>query len=115
MASSGANNSAAAATCKVTISLVFPWIEEKRSSESLTLKWNVGNTKYEIAYKELCSVELFDIIPHTLGVLRHMEQAVNPPANVPCSFLGQFKRTLDVPLQGVWQSVLATQPALLLG
>ena len=111
MASSGADDNTAA-TRTVTISLVFPWIEEKRSSESLSLKWNIGNTKYEIEYQELCSVEPFDIVPHTLGVLRRIEQAVHPPANVPRSFLGQFERTLDVPLQGIWQSVLTAQPAL---
>ena len=111
MASSGADDNAAA-TRTVTISLVFPWIEEKRSSASLSLKWNIGNTKYEIAYQELCSIKPFDIVPHTLGVLCRIEQAVHPPANVPCSFLGQFERTLDVPLQGIWQSVLAAQPAL---
>ena len=111
MASPGADDNAAA-TRTVTISLVFPWIEEKRSSPSLTLKWNIGNSKYEVNYQELCSVDPSDIVPHTLGVLRRIEQAVHPPANVPRSFLGQFERTLDVPLQGVWQRVLMMDPAL---
>ena len=75
-----------------------------------TIKWSIGNSRYEIHIPILTSYETTDILPHCLLVKSKVEAVVYTAAHLGQSLYRVFPRTLSPALRSVWPSLITADP-----
>jgi hypothetical protein len=75
-----------------------------------TVKWSVGNTKYEIHIPVLNRYELGHIVHHCMLVKHKINQEVGTVNNRYRSYVSVFPRTLSLALVSIWDNILTDYP-----
>jgi hypothetical protein len=71
-----------------------------------TLKWTCGNTRYECQLRTLESLDLQELIPHSLRVKSKIDFAVGNNTHKGQSYFKVFPRTLSMMLEPVWNHLM---------
>lgn len=91
--------------------LLFPFETKSVKEYSESVKWQIGNSRYEIHVPLLESIELKDLVPHCMSVRSKIESAVSVVNHRGPSFYRVFPRTLDMVLRAVWDQLMADSDA----
>jgi hypothetical protein len=76
-----------------------------------SIKWKVGTSSYEIHMVILKSIEMKDVVPHSVKFQSQVLGAVPVPFHQVHSLYTQFPRTLSGPLQAVWDNIISEAEA----
>ena len=96
----------------VDIITVMPWVKTKCESYAESIKWNQGNSRYEIHSRILEDMDLDVLVPHCLEVRRKIQAVVNVDNHLGPAFFRVFPRTLSTVLQSIWDVIVeADNPA----
>ena len=55
----------------------FPLVQEETAAQTMTVKWQIGSSKYEIYTPLLKDLELSVLLPHCVEIKSKIESAVS--------------------------------------
>ena len=88
----------------------FPLIKEDTAEQIMTVKWQVGSSKYEIYTPLLRDLELSVLLPHCVEIKSKIDSAVPTVTHRGQSYFRVFPRTLSNVLLIIWTQILADNP-----
>ena len=71
-----------------------------------SVKWQQGNTKYEIHSTTLEDMDLDKVLQHSIDVKGKIRKEVSTNTHIGPAYFKAFPRTLSVPLMTVWDTVI---------
>ena len=83
---------------------LIPFVHEDNSNKE-TIKWAIGNSKYEVSGRILESMEIKDLLPHCMLIHNKVTAQVTTQAHVGPSLYRAFSRSLSIVLQSIWDQV----------
>ena len=86
---------------------IIEWQPDRSTERLVPLKWNIGNSRYEVHVAVLDGLETGDLLRHCLEVRDRVKKVVSTAAHVAPSLFRVFDRTISLVLQATWDNVLA--------
>ena len=75
-----------------------------------SIKWQVGNSKYEIHTTQLKQVDLAVLLPHCIEVRNKVLSAVSAENHCALSLFRVFPRTISAVLRTIWDNLVMAAP-----
>ena len=85
---------------------IIEWQPDRSTERLVPLKWNIGNSRYEVHVAILDGLETGDLLRHCLEVRDRVKKVVTTAAHVAPSLFRVFDRTISLVLQATWDNVL---------
>ena len=86
--------------------IIFPWVKASTGT-SMTFKWTIGNTRYEVHNPELEIFDLADLLPHVLEVRKKVISVCAEHSHLGPSLSQVLGPTLATPLQALWDMLIS--------
>ena len=85
---------------------LFHWEKPANDEHTETIKWSLGNSRYEIHCIVLHDLDLAVLLPHCLEIKNKIEAVVTANNHLGPSFFRVFPRTISTVLRTIWDLII---------